>query len=48
VAMLPAIHNAILDALSPLGATRIDGPATPFAIWRALREARSLSRSPRA
>ena len=38
VAMLPAIHNAILDALAPLGVTQFDGPATPFACggdaWR--------------
>ena len=30
VAMLPAIGNAILDALAPLGVAHFDGPATPF------------------
>ncbi len=34
VAMLPAIHNAIADAL---GVARFDGPATPFRVWQALR-----------
>jgi carbon-monoxide dehydrogenase large subunit len=39
VALFPAINNAILDALAPLGVTGFDGPATPFRIWRAMREA---------
>jgi carbon-monoxide dehydrogenase large subunit len=44
VAMLPAIGNAIMDALQPLGVTHFDGPATPFRIWRAMQ---GVSRSPR-
>lgn len=39
VAMLPAIHNAILDALAPLGVTHFDGPATPFRVWQAMATA---------
>jgi carbon-monoxide dehydrogenase large subunit len=39
VAMLPAIHNAILDALAPLGVTNFDGPATPFRVWQAMATA---------
>ncbi len=39
VAMLPAIHNAIVDALASLGVTHFDGPATPFRVWQAIREA---------
>ncbi|MEJ0020386.1 MAG: xanthine dehydrogenase family protein molybdopterin-binding subunit [Acetobacteraceae bacterium] len=39
VAMLPAITNAILDALAPLGVTTFDGPATPFRVWQAMRAA---------
>ena len=39
VALFPAINNAILDALAPLGVTGFDGPATPFRIWRAMRDA---------
>ena len=39
VALFPAINNAILDALAPLGVTGFDGPATPLRIWRAMRDA---------
>jgi carbon-monoxide dehydrogenase large subunit len=39
VAMLPAIGNAIVDALAPFGVTRFDGPATPFRVWQAMRGA---------
>jgi carbon-monoxide dehydrogenase large subunit len=46
VAGFPAVANAILDALAPLGVTAIDGPATPYRIWRALREAQLRSRPP--
>jgi carbon-monoxide dehydrogenase large subunit len=37
VAMLPAIGNAIVGALAPLGVTHFDGPATPFRVWQAMR-----------
>ena len=37
----PAILNALLDALAPLGITRIDMPATPERVWRAIRAARA-------
>src|SRR5579863_2138507 len=37
VAMLPAITNAILDALAPFGVTQFDGPATPFRVWQAMK-----------
>lgn len=40
IAALPAIANAILDALAPLGVKKFDGPATPARIWQALQEAR--------
>jgi carbon-monoxide dehydrogenase large subunit len=33
------VVNAILDALAPLGVQRIDMPATPEHIWRAIRSA---------
>jgi carbon-monoxide dehydrogenase large subunit len=36
----PAVINAVLDALAPLGVTHIDMPATPEKVWRAIREAR--------
>ncbi len=34
----PAIANAVLDALAPFGVTGFDGPATPYRIWRAMRD----------
>ena len=36
----PAVVNAILDALRPLGVPHIDMPATPERVWRAIRGAR--------
>jgi carbon-monoxide dehydrogenase large subunit len=39
VAMLPAITNAVIDALAPFGVTRFDGPATPLRVWRAICDA---------
>ena len=38
---LPALMNAVLDALRPAGVTRFDMPATPQRVWRALAEARA-------
>jgi carbon-monoxide dehydrogenase large subunit len=35
----PAIANAVMDALSPLGVTHIDIPLTPQRIWAAIRAA---------
>ena len=35
----PAVINAILDALAPLGVRRLDMPATPERVWRAIRDA---------
>jgi carbon-monoxide dehydrogenase large subunit len=40
VGALPAVVNAIVDALSPLGIRHIDMPATPERVWRAIREAK--------
>ena len=37
----PAIHNAVVDALSHLGITHIDMPCTPERVWRALQSAGS-------
>jgi len=34
-----AVMNAIRDALAPAGVTRLDMPATPERVWRAIREA---------
>jgi carbon-monoxide dehydrogenase large subunit len=38
---LPAVMNALVDALSEFGITHIDMPATPLRIWRAIQAARS-------
>jgi aerobic carbon-monoxide dehydrogenase large subunit len=40
VGALPAIVNAVVDALSPLGVKSLDMPATSARIWQALRDAR--------
>jgi aerobic carbon-monoxide dehydrogenase large subunit len=36
----PAVINAVVDALSPLGIRHIDMPATPQKVWRAIADAR--------
>ena len=43
IAGYPAVTNAILDALAPLGVARFEGAASPFRIWRAIREAAKRS-----
>ncbi len=40
VGALPAVMNAVLDALAPLGVTALDMPATSDRVWRAINEAR--------
>ncbi len=42
VGALPALSNAILDALRPLGVRDITFPATPHRIWRAIEDARGV------
>lgn len=37
----PAVVNAVLDALAPLGITHLDMPLTPQRIWQAIQAARS-------
>jgi carbon-monoxide dehydrogenase large subunit len=37
---LPAVMNALVDALRPLGVRHIDMPATPERVWRAIQGAR--------
>ena len=36
----PAVINAVLDALRPLGVTDISMPATPEKVWRAIQDAK--------
>jgi len=40
VGALPAVVNAVLDALAPLGVKALDMPTTPDRIWAALQKAR--------
>ena len=35
----PAVINALIDALAPLGVTDIDMPATPASLWQAIQAA---------
>jgi carbon-monoxide dehydrogenase large subunit len=37
----PAVINAVVDALSPLGVRSIDMPATPEKVWRAIQTAKA-------
>jgi aerobic carbon-monoxide dehydrogenase large subunit len=37
----PAVHNAVVDALSHLGIRHLDMPCTAERVWRALQEARA-------
>jgi aerobic carbon-monoxide dehydrogenase large subunit len=39
VGALPAVMNAVADALAPLGINHLDMPATPERVWRAISEA---------
>jgi carbon-monoxide dehydrogenase large subunit len=34
----PALMNAIMDALSPLGVAHLDMPATPLRVWEAIQK----------
>jgi carbon-monoxide dehydrogenase large subunit len=35
----PAVINAVVDALAPLGIRHVDMPATPEKVWRAIHDA---------
>jgi carbon-monoxide dehydrogenase large subunit len=41
VGALPALLNAVNDALAPLGVRHLDMPVTPERVWRAIREAKA-------
>ena len=41
VGALPAIVNAVVGALAPLGVKSLDMPATSECIWQAMRDARA-------
>jgi aerobic carbon-monoxide dehydrogenase large subunit len=46
VGAMPAVGNALIDALKPLGVREIAMPATPEVLWRAIREAGDDAISP--
>ncbi|MGH3438638.1 MAG: molybdopterin cofactor-binding domain-containing protein, partial [Sciscionella sp.] len=39
VGSTPAVHNAVIDALSHLGIRHLDMPCTPMRVWRAVTDA---------
>ena len=39
IGSIPAVLNAVVDALSPLGVRLIDGPTTPERVWQAINAA---------
>jgi carbon-monoxide dehydrogenase large subunit len=41
IAASPAVVNAVIDALRPLGVSYLDMPLTPMRVWGAIEEARS-------
>jgi aerobic carbon-monoxide dehydrogenase large subunit len=43
IAASPAVTNAVIDALRPLGVTYINMPLTPMRVWEAISEAKGLS-----
>jgi aerobic carbon-monoxide dehydrogenase large subunit len=44
IASTPAVMNAVIDALAPLGITDLDMPASPQRVWGAIQDARSGGR----
>jgi carbon-monoxide dehydrogenase large subunit len=44
----PAICNAVVDALRPLGVTFINMPLSPMRVWQAINEARGQGPGPAA
>jgi carbon-monoxide dehydrogenase large subunit len=40
IASTPAVYNAVMDALRPLGVTKVDMPLLPERLWRAMRQAK--------
>lgn len=42
----PAVVNAVIDALAPLGVTTIDPPCTPEKVWLAIQRAKASGSNP--
>ena len=41
VGATPAVQNAVVDALRPLGIRHVDLPCTPERVWRVIQDARA-------
>ena len=41
IASTPAVVNAVMDALAPLGIRHVDMPLTPERVWRAMQQAKA-------
>jgi carbon-monoxide dehydrogenase large subunit len=39
---MPAVANALVDALSHLGVRHVEMPATPERLWRAIQSANAV------
>jgi carbon-monoxide dehydrogenase large subunit len=48
IAASPAVLNAVVDALRPLGVDFIDMPLTPMRVWQAIEAAQGRGSGPRA
>lgn len=46
VGATPAVQNAVVDALRPLGVRHVDMPATPQRVWRVIRDAQQGTLAP--
>ena len=47
IAATPAVVNAVIDALRPLGVDYIDMPMTPMRVWQKLEEVKGRGEGPR-
>ena len=45
IASTPAVMNAVIDALAPLGVTALDMPASPQRVWEAMERAKKAAES---
>jgi carbon-monoxide dehydrogenase large subunit len=43
IASTPAVYNAVMDALAPLGVKKVDMPLSPERVWRAIQQAQKGS-----
>ncbi len=48
IGSMPAVHNAVVDALAHLGVRHIDMPCTPNKVWHAIRNAAEATASANA